>query len=174
MSPNFPTISQSTCTICKTKMILRTRGRGVMWQVYQYICTFLPFYVAIGHVYFHVYCPAFSNICQHKVRTKKLEGGGEGREGGAHLFIHFDERDPRGTYERKVVVPSTSIDLVIFEKAYYYPPVTDSCHGFGITCTYESKPSLLLIRKPNSSHAFFFPSSSSSIISIGWLRVIGP
>ena len=53
----------------------------------------------------------------------------------------------------------TSIDLVIFEKAYYYPlPVTDSCHGFGITCnTYESKPSLLLIRKPNSSHAFFPP-----------------
>ena len=37
-----------------------------------------------------------------------------------------------GLMKERLCCTKPSIDLVIFEKAYYYPlPVTDSCHGFG-------------------------------------------
>ena len=98
----------------------------ILFFTFFYACNWASTY------YFHVYCPAFSNICQHKVITKKLEGGGQGKaRRGVRIFSSILRGGtPHGTYERKVVCcTKPSIDLVIFEKAYY--PVTDSCHGFG-------------------------------------------
>ena len=69
--------------------------------------------------YFHVYCPAFSNICQHKVITKKLEGGGQGKEGGgcAHLFIHFERRDPSwDLWKKGCVVPNQVLIWLFLRK----------------------------------------------------------
>ena len=58
----------------------------ILFFTFFYACNWASTY------YFHVYCPAFSNICQHKVITKKLEGGGQGkarREGVCASFHPF-------------------------------------------------------------------------------------
>ena len=47
----------------------------ILFFTFFYACNWASTY------YFHVYCPAFSNICQHKVRTKKLEGEEEAGRG---------------------------------------------------------------------------------------------
>ena len=75
----------------------------ILFFTFFYACNWASTY------YFHVYCPAFSNICQHKVITKKLEGGGQGKEGGGVRIFSSILRGgtPHGTYERKVVLYQT-------------------------------------------------------------------